>query len=395
MRRLCAVGLRGASMGFQFVAGIAVVMTRDADMASRFFGFTAAVPILVTLAGMELHTATDRLVARGLAPLTALRWLIPREATMAAIVAMIGCVAAEALSIDWSITLLAIANMVFGLACQEVFRLHVAVGEATTANLLMAVRNAVPFGLTLPLWWLVPGFDVNHLFVAWAACSALGAVAGLIWLSARDRASSIALPSRTEAIRAVTTYLPSSFVVRLLLAGDVVVLSTFASGQLMGIYGTLNNLVLAIFTVADVAVVQWRFSDVMRMAEVSAPRLRRELGMLAGVAGALVLTLGIGWGAYLNWAGLSPLAVIALAATLSVVAVCSTLAQGLHIEMYSRQSDSRLRSIYLVVGGAYALALLGGLGAGWVAGVLAARVLAWLALSIALKGSGRRAGVEV
>lgn len=399
LKRAAALVFRSSSMGAVFLTGIVITGEREPGQVAQFFVAVAIIPILVTLTGLEFHTVTDRLVANGMRPGWALAWLSRRHAvTCLLLLALLSLVARP---LDWSMAfaLLIWANVVIGLAMQEVFRVLVVTTRATLANALVAIRGTLPFLGAMPLWFFTSDFAVEHLLGMWAGGGTVSIVVGLRCLrtsefARRNDAVEAAL-GRGPVFRTVITYLPSAVVARCLLTLDVAVVGYAGGAHVVGLYGNLNALMLALYTFADVAIVQWRLKEVLEVNDdVSFSRgavLRRELWLFSaiGAVGALVGGSVIAW--HLGWPHLSGLVVL----TTGAVVFAALRAQYFHLMLYSASADVHVRRSYLLSGTGLFAGLIVSVLLDELLVLLLTKVVAWVALALLLASRQNKLGARV
>lgn len=77
---------------------------------------------MILLMGLELHTVTDRLIARGLSTRTALAWLGTREVLWTLMVTIGIVVGWRVFGWNTALTLAVWLNAVLGVIVQELFR---------------------------------------------------------------------------------------------------------------------------------------------------------------------------------------------------------------------------------------------------------------------------------
>lgn len=342
--RFLALALRGSSMGSVFLTGLIVTATRP-DQVLSYFTCVAAVPLIVAASGMELHTETDRQVARGMAPPVALRWLLHRTMPVAAVIACAVVLCADLIRINEATAIALGASSITGVVAQEVFRISVALGRNVLANALTMVRVFAPNALSIALWGIDSFTVADFLWIQ--SLSNVIAASAPFFVRALGANEAQPVPSdKLRPLHAVSHFLPVAIAARALLSVDVILLARFDDVMLSGLYGNINAALLAILTATDVAVVQWRFRAAMRAPSQSARRLQFEL---AAAAAAGTVAVG-GFAAILVRQTGVPLADVSTLLPLTFL-VASTafavLSQGEHLLLYSMRRDASLAAAYI------------------------------------------------
>lgn len=345
--RVQSGALRLSGMVTQFLCGVLVAREGDHATIGTFFTVTSAVPLLVLFLGLELHTGTDRLIARGLSSRRALLWLGRKEATWVAIATVMAFPFAWALVPDHSQLMLVYLNGLVGLAVQELFRVLVLQGLQSAANGLLILRNTAPF-LVYGVSGLVGSLDVTVLLVAWLVGGVAAGAVGF-WRVRRHVAwgQDVVDERPGQALPYVLTYFPATMGVRALLSADVLLISALPESSMAGVYGNLNALILAFFTLNDVFVLQWRMRETITTQDHrQAARLSAELRLMAVLS---MIGVIVGGAALMRVAGAAySITTVATILLMSFTSAVITLAQGMHLRAYAEGRHEVIRRTYAV-----------------------------------------------
>ena len=348
--RLGVVAARGSGMALQFACGVLLTLWAPSEDAAAFFAATSAVALLVSVLGLELHTYTDRLVANGMGPGRALAELGRMQAPW--VVAVVGVLLLFGSRFGWTsgLTVSICVNAVVGLVVQECFRMLVVRSRQFQANLLLVLRNTLPFGVAC-LGLFGGATRVDLILWGWALGGVLAATAGLIALLRNQGGDAMGtMLSRAQAFRTAAHYAPVAVVARSLIGLDVVVVASIAAPEVAAVYGNAAAVAAAFFTLADLVVVQWRMGAILRAPHALEGRvvLGREsttLGLVSGVAVGLVggvLLIEAGYGAD-GWAWLT-------VACLGFASFAAIEVQARQLSWYARRQDRGLLRAYLTAG---------------------------------------------
>ncbi len=365
MTRVIAMGARGSAMLAVFIFGVTYTSQATLQQASTFFVAYAATSLLIAVMGLELHTYSDREVARGMRPITALAGLARLEAPWMAVVCLLTVVLGWIAMGGPLVPLLIACNAVIGTAVQEAFRIFVALGRNANANLLMVLRNTVPFSALTILVLCGVDTSVGVVLVAWLATGVGAAVLAIVILVRASRGMEDGhCFSATNAFRTARHYLPVAVVIRSMLTVDIIVIGVIGSAAISTMVGNVANIAAAFFAFADLAIVQWRLHSFLSNPSAN-PDSRRHLRDSVGIA--VISSLSIGAVALLTSSGVFGViyATTEIATSIIILAIASGLAiiaQSAQLPLFALNRDRTVLSTYLWAGCVYfavmAMALL-------------------------------------
>lgn len=339
--RFISVAFRGSAIGSIFVFGLLYSFYDSVDNSSLFFISLAAVSLLIFILGLELHVYSDRAVARGMSSAKALKNTFLAQLPLAIAMLIFILPVCEWFGWETLLVLLIALNALIGLFVQEYFRIFIALGQQKLANLLIVIRTTAPFLVAIIALYFHKQLNPKYVLLLWLIG---GVVAGIFAIN-KLRKLKHEYVSNTyqvfEALKTAGVFLPLALISRVLLSADLFVIGLVGKPIDVTIYGNLSSIASALLTIADLAIFQWRFKDVMKTNPNDVLNKRYQIEtLIMGISSFLVaLLLSAVLLSGLLGPGNVSFSSYVLSALLSVSILFAILTQGKQLSLYSHNRD--------------------------------------------------------